>query len=58
VFDKIGERALEAQEHMEMKPKLLSDALYFNKFEERNKSEYQVVAPSEDLVPEADGEHV
>lgn len=47
ILDKIGERHLEAQNNALIKPKLLSDALYFNKYEERNKKEYAVINPSE-----------
>lgn len=44
----MGERALEAQHKSLDPPKLLSDALYFNKFDERGKPAYQVVKPAED----------
>lgn len=42
-----GQKAAAKEDRLEVKPKTLSDALYFNKFEERNHSKYAVATEAE-----------
>ena len=45
------------EDRLEVKPKTLTDALYFNKFEERNHSKYAVATEAE-TPPEAVELHI